>query len=129
MERLGRRVDHDERDAAAPELLAHRLADVREHRDHAGRASRERALDPALARPPPALHLGEHDGQLVATRDALDSAHDLERPFALELVEDELEERRTTSRAARSLVAVLADHGLHPATRGGRDVSPAVDHL
>src|SRR4029079_15181507 len=60
---------------------------------------------------------------------ALDAADDLERPFALELVEDHLEERRPAARPGRSLVAVLADRGLDPRPRLGGDVLPPVQDL
>ena len=114
MERLARRVDDRERDAARWELVAHGLAQVGEHRDDAHRPARQRALDPALAGPAAALHLRQHDRQLVASGDPLDAAHDLQRPLALELVEDELEELRPTSGANRPLVVVPADDRLDP---------------
>ena len=80
--------------------VAHGLAEVGEDRDDARRSPREDALDPAAAGRPAALHLGQDDRQVVLAGDALDAADDLERPLALELVEDDLEQRR--ARADRS---------------------------
>ena len=120
MERLAGRVDDDVRDAARRELGLHRLAEVGEDGDHAGRPASEDALDPAATRRPPALHLAEDDREVMLAGDALDAADDLERPFALELVEDHLEERRPAARPGRPLVAVLADRGLDPATASRR---------
>ena len=77
----------------------------------------------------PALHLAEDDREVMLTGDPLDAADDLERPFALELVEDHLEERRPAARPGRPLVAVLADRGLDPRPRLGGDVFPTVDDL
>ncbi len=129
MEWLAGRVDHDVRDAARCELPADRLAQVREDGDDAGRPAGEDAFDPAAARRPPALHLAEDDRQVVLPGHPLDAADDLERPLALELMEDHLEERRPRPRTRRSLVAVLADRGLDPATGLRGDIRAAVDDL
>ena len=129
VERLAGRVDDDERDAARPELHPHGLAEVREHRDHPGRAAGEHPLDPAPARPPPALHLGQDDRQLVLPGDLLDAPDDLQRPLALEFVEDDLQQRRPTGRAHGPLVAMLPDRRLDAPARLRRHVRPAVDHL
>ena len=63
-----------------------------------GRRARTPSIQP---RPgvPPALHLGQDDGEVVLAGDALDPADDLERPLALELVEDELDQRAAARRA------------------------------
>ena len=129
VERLPGRVDDDVRDAAGRELLPHRLAEIGEDRDHAGRPAGEHALDPASTRRSPALHLAQDDREVMLPGDALHATDDLERPLALELVEDHLEERRSGPRAGRPAVAVLADRGLDAASRVGRHVRPAVDHL
>ena len=129
VERFAGRVDDDVRDAPRRELVLHRLAEVGEDGDDAGRPASEDALDPAATRRPPALHLAEDDREVMLAGDALDAADDLERPLALELVEDHLEERRPAARPGRSLVAVLADRGLDPAPRLGGHVRPPVDHL
>ena len=105
------------------------LAQVGEDGDDAHRPPREGALDPALAGPPATLHLGQDDGELMPPGDPLDAAHDLERPLALELVEDQLEERRPARRPDRPLVAVLADDRLDATARRGRHVGAAVDDL
>ena len=129
MERLPGRVDDRERDPARAELVAHGLAQVGEHGDDAHRPAGQRALDPALAGPATALHLGQDDGQLVAPGDPLDAAHDLQRPLALELVEDELQQLRPTRGADRPLVVVPADDRLDPATGARRHVRPPVEDL
>jgi hypothetical protein len=90
---LAGRVDDDIGDAPCCELGLHRFADVRKDGDDAGRPAGEDLVDPAPARRPAALHLTEDDRQVMLAGDALDAAHDLERPFALELVEDDLDER------------------------------------
>ena len=95
VERLAGRVDDDERDAARPELGLHRLAEVGEDGDDAesgaGRARPRSSRDPACAGP--AARTGRPRGRArAATR--LDAPDDLERPLALELVEDHLEQRR-----------------------------------
>ena len=56
-------------------------------------------FDPATTGRPSTLHLGEHDRELVTAGDTLDAPDDLERPFALELVEDDLDERRDAGSA------------------------------
>ena len=99
VERLAGRIDDDERDARACGAGRASSRQVGEHRDDAHRPPGERALDPALAGPAAALHLGQDDGELVAPGDALDAAHDLQGPLALELVEDQLEQRRPAARA------------------------------
>ncbi len=86
-------VDDHERDAASPELVAHRFAEVGEDGDHAGRPAGEDALDPAASRSPSALHLREHHREMIAAGDVLDAPDDLEPPLAFELVEDQLEDR------------------------------------
>ena len=96
--------------------------EVGEDGDHAGRPAGERALDPAAARRPPALHLGEDDRQLVPPGDPLHAADDLERPLALELVEDDLEQRRPRPGPGGSPIAVLAD-GRLDAPAGSGDTS------
>ena len=93
VERFAGRVDDDERDPARPQLGPQRFAQVAEHRDDAGRATRQGALDPAAAGRPPALHLGQDDGQMMLAGDLFDAAHDLQRPLRLQFVEDELEDR------------------------------------
>ena len=129
VERLPGRVDDDVRDAARRELLPHRLAEIGEDRDHAGRPAGQDALHPAATGRPPALHLAQDDREVMLPGDALDATDDLERPLALELVEDHLEERRPGPRAGRPAIAVLADRGLDAASRLGRHVRPPVDHL
>ncbi len=129
VERLAGRVDDDIGDPARAQLLAHDVGQVGEDRDHAGRPAGEDALDPAAARRPPALHLREHDREVVLPGHALDAADDLEGPLALELVEDDLDQRGAAGRALRSLVPDIADRGLHPAARLGRHVRAAVDDL
>ena len=79
-----------------------------------GRRARTPSIQPRPGRPP-ALHLGEDHGQVVLAGDLLDALDDLERPVALELVEDHLEERRRADRLVRPLVAVLADDAPRPA--------------
>ena len=64
-----------------------------------GRRARTPSIQPRPGRAP-ALHLGQDDRQLVLPGDPLDAAHDLERPLALELVEDQLEQRRPARRTA-----------------------------
>ncbi len=92
MERLAGRIEDDERDAPRAELLPHRRAQVREDGDDTGRSPREDAFDPASPGRPPTLHLGQHDRQVVAPGDPLDTADDLERPLGLELVEDHFDQ-------------------------------------
>ena len=60
-------------------------------------------FEPAAARRPPALHLGQHHGQVVLPGDRLDAHDDLEGPVALELVEDDLQERRRAHGLVRPL--------------------------
>ena len=129
VERLPRRIDDRERDPTRPELVTHRLAEVREHGDDAHGPARQRALDPALAGPSTALHLGQDDGQLVAPGDPLDAADDLQGPFALELVEDELQQLRPTSGTDRPLVVMPADDRLDPTARRRGHVRPPVEDL
>ena len=129
VERLAGRVDDDVRDATCRQLRPDRLAQVREDRDHAGRPAGEDPLDPAASRGAPALHLAEDDGEVVLTGHPLDASDDLEGPLALELVEDDLEQRRPRPGARRPLVAVLADRGLDAPARVGRHVGAPVDHL
>src|SRR4029079_3278621 len=123
------RVDDDVWRPPRRDLGLHRLAEVGEDGDDTGRPASEDALDPAATRRPPTLHLAEDDREVMLTGDPLDAADDLERPFALELVEDHLEERRPAARPGRPLVAVLADGGLDPRPRLGGDVFPTVDDL
>ena len=54
---------------------------------------------PGVRRP---VQLREHDGHVLLAGDPLDAAHDLERPFALEFVEDELDDRGRAKRPSRS---------------------------
>src|SRR5206468_7673178 len=115
--RLAGRVDDDVRDAPRRELGLHRLAEVGEDGDDAGRPASEDALDPAATRRPPAVHLAENDREVMLAGDPLDAADNLERPFALELVEDHLEEGGPAARPGRPLVAVLPDRGLDPGPR------------
>ena len=129
VERFAGRIDHDERDAARAELRAHGLAEVREDRDHAHRPAGEHALDPPATRRPTALHLREHHRQLMPPGHPLDAADDLERPLALEFVEDDLEERGDPRRPLRADVAVLPDGRLDTSSRRRRDVRAAVDDL
>jgi len=129
VERLAGRVDDHQWNAPRRELRAERLAQIREHGDHPGRPAGEDALDPATSRCPPALHLGEDDREMILAGDALDAAHDLERPFALELMKDQLEDRRSPVRPDGRPVAVLADDRLDPAARLGRYVRSPVEHL
>ncbi len=51
---------------------------------------------------------GQHDGQAVASGDALDAAHDLQAPLALELVEDELDQRCPALPRPGALVAAAS---------------------
>ena len=60
---LAGRVHDHERDAPRPELVAHRLAEVGEDRDHTGRPPRKDALDPAATRDPAPLHLRQDHRQ------------------------------------------------------------------
>ena len=129
VERLAGRVDDHERDVPRPELVAHRLAEVGEDGDHAGRPPSEDALDPAAAGCPPALHLRQDHRQVMPTGDTLHAPDDLQRPLAVELVEDQLEDGRDPLIASRPVVAVLADGRLDPPARLGRHVGSAVDHL
>ena len=129
VERLPGRVDDDVRDAAGRELLPHRLAEIGEDRDHAGRTAGQHALHPASTGRSPALHLAQDDREVMLPGDALHAPDDLERPLALELVEDHLEERRPRTRPGRPPIAVLADGGFDAAARVGRHVRPPVDHL
>ena len=91
-----------------------------------GRRARTLSIQPRPGRPA-ALHLGEDDGQVVPAGDPLDAADDLQRPLALELVEDELEQRRWRAATGGPLVAVLADGRLDPPAGLGGDVRAAVD--
>ena len=58
-----------------------------------GRRARTPSIQPRPGRPS-TLHLGQDDRELVSRGDPLDAPHDLERPLAFELVEDELDQRR-----------------------------------
>ena len=129
VERLAGRVDDDERDPAGPELRPHRVAQVGEDRDDAGRSAGQDALDPAAAGRPAALHLRQDDREVVLPGDALDAADDLQRPLAFEFVEDHLDKGRPARRALGPLIAVLADRGFDPAARLGRHIRAPIDDL
>ena len=57
-------------------------------------APRGDGVDPRAPERAGALLGGEDDAELVLARDLLDAADDLDRPRALELVEDHVEQRR-----------------------------------
>ena len=57
-----------------------------------GRRARTPSIQPRPGGPPP-MHLGQDDRQVLLARDPFDAADDLERPFTVELVEDQLEDR------------------------------------
>ena len=82
-----------------------RLAEVGEDGDHAGRAARQDALDPAAARVAggPASPRGRPPAG-AGPRPAR-PPDDLQRPLALEFVENDLQQRRSARRARRPLVA------------------------
>jgi hypothetical protein len=96
--RFARRVDDHERDVAGPQLGLHRVTEVREDGDDAEGTPGHYALDPAPPGRPPPLHLREHDGQVAPPGHALHAADDLQRPLALEFMEDDLEQRRMARR-------------------------------
>ena len=129
VQRLAGRVHDHERDPARPKLVPQCVGEVRKDGDDARRATLQDAFDPTSAGCAATLHLREHDGQVVLSRDALDAADDLERPLALELMEDHLEEWRPTGRPRRPLIAGVADRGLDPATGVGCHVRAPVDDL
>ena len=129
MEGFAGRVDDDERDPARLELRPQGVAQVREHGDQSERPPFQDALDPAATRGPPPVQLGDDDGEVVLPGHLLDAHHDLECPFALELVEDQLEELGSTRRPAWSLVAPVEDDRLDPASGLGGHVRSPVDHL
>ena len=63
-----------------------------------GRRARTPSIQPLPGDRRPCISL-KHDCEVVLAGDALDATDDLERPLALELVEDHLEERGPRSRA------------------------------
>jgi hypothetical protein len=84
-------IDDDEVDAAASQLAFLRWPEVREHEDHADRAAAQDAIDPGVTGAVAVTALGQDQADAGFARDALDAADDLDRPLALELVEDELD--------------------------------------
>ena len=124
--RSGRR---HERDAARPELGAHRLAQVGEHRDHAqsggGRARPRSSRWPGRRRPcisdrtTPA-----GDARRPARRPGRSPA-----PTRSRVVEDELQQRRPPGRGRGPLVAMLRMTASTRRRVSRRHVRPAVDHL
>ena len=92
-----------------------------------GRRARTPSIQPrpGVRRPCISERTTEDDG----AGDALHAPDDLERPLAVELVEDQLQDRRDPLLATGPPVAVLADGRLDPLPRLGRHIGPAVDHL
>ena len=76
-----------------------------------------------------ALQLREDDRQLIVDGDPFDATDDLERPFAVELVEYQLEDGRDALLSAHRSIAVLTNCGLYAATCFGCHVRAAVDDL
>ncbi len=68
----------------------HLLAEVREHGNDAERAPVDHALDPATPGCVSSLELRRDHRQVMLASDTVHAHEDLERPFALELVEDQL---------------------------------------
>src|SRR5262245_35358290 len=66
----------------------------------------------------------------MLARDLLDPADDLDGPRALELVEDDVEQRGAAlGRGGSAAVAALVQQPLDALARGGGDIRASVDHL
>ena len=131
VERLAGRVDDDVRDparrAAAGASTRSGRRRPRSRPSGGGRRRPRSSRDPGVRRP---CMSETTSARWLATGDALDATDDLERPFAVELVEDHLEDRRPADAARGSTVALLA--WIASSTRrrvSGGDVRPAVDDL
>src|SRR4029079_9326214 len=122
------RIDDDERDAARVQARDLLLGELGDDEDQAGAAPSGDAVDPRAPERARTFLGGEHDAEAVLAGDLLDALDDLHRPWALELVEHDVEQMRPrlTGRAA---VAVLLEQGLDARPRAGRDVVATVDPL
>ncbi len=95
VERLTGRVDDDERDPTGLQL-ASRIDSLRSEKTAmtpVGRRANALSIQPRPGRASP-LHLGQDDRQVMPAGHPLDATDDLEGPLAVELVEDQLDDRR-----------------------------------
>ena len=124
------RVDDDQRDAAAAQLLELSLGELGGHQDHAVGVVAGQRAGPA-GRPGVAVpDGGDGDPGLVLGAPVLDAAQDLHGPRAVQAVEHEVDEARNGAPARSGpAVLVLVEQALHPGAGVGGDVGPAVHDL
>lgn len=114
------RVHYDEGDLPATQLRPLGAAQVREDQNHPDRAPGQYGVRPRLVRCLEVDALGQHDANTLVARHAFDAADHLDRPWTLQLVEQQVDKgcARLLSGAAAA-VAPLADQPLHPVPRVG----------
>jgi hypothetical protein len=123
-------IDDDEGDAARAQARGLLLGELGDDEDHAGRPPRGDRVDPRAPERAWPLLRGEDDAELVLARDLLHAADDLDRPWALELVEDHVEQSGAALAGGRAAtVAVFTQQSLDPRARGRRHVGAPVDDL
>ncbi len=127
--RVAGRVHHHERDGPAGQQRPLGRVETGEHQDDTVRAARGHLVGPGPARGEPAGRLGQDDAQSGVPGHVLHTPDDLQRPGALQLVEDQVDQGRAGGLGAPAPVAVGAQQLLDPGAGGGGDIGAAVEDL
>ena len=111
------RVDHHHRHSQLAQLGVHGLGEVGEDEDHPVGRPLPHVLQPLPRRGRPAVDRRDHRADAGGVPDVLDAAEDLDRPRAVEVVEDQVDQAGCgpTPTGGLAPVAVLAEEALRPA--------------